>query len=176
MDVTKFSQILLLYSEAINTVFYFCEDSRYFCLSNVSPVRKKTLLSQAANPECTTGINQSRHHISHNTTRQIKDFANAASLNQEYAAGSTRCDGNWLQRSLCWMESDIRPETTHREIIFMYIVVKIKYSFRYLPRQPWWVCFISLPTVINRESFSPLGRSGPILPQLKRQLRIICTQ
>lgn len=101
MDVTKFSQILLLYSEAINTVFYFCEDSRYFCLSNVSPVRrKKNLLSQAANPELTIGIKQSHHHISHNTTRQIKDFANAASMNEESAAGSTRCDGDWLQRSL----------------------------------------------------------------------------
>lgn len=131
---------------------------------------KKTLLSQAAS------IKQSRHHISHNTTGQIKDFANAASLNQDYAAGSTRCDGDWLQRSLCWIKSDIRPETTHRDIIFMYIVVKIKYSFRYLPRQPWWVCFISLPTVINRKPLSPLRRSGPILPQLIRQLRIICTQ
>lgn len=176
--MTKFSQILLLYSEAINTVFYFCEDSRYFCLSNVSPVRwkKKPLLSQAANPERTIGVKQSHHHISHNTTRQIKDFANAAWLNQESAAGSTRCDGDWLQRSLCWIESDIHPETTHRDIVFVYIVEKIKYSFRYLPRQPWWLCFISLPTVINRKSLSPLRHSGPILPQLIRQLRIICRQ
>lgn len=91
---------------------------------------------------------------------QRKDYANAASLNQGYAAGSTRCDGDWLQRSLCWIES----ETTHRDIIFMYIVVKIKYSFRYVPRQPWRACFISLPTAMNRKSLGPSSAAAQSYP------------
>lgn len=69
MDVTKFSQRLLLYSEAINTVFYFVKTADIFAFPTFPPVRKKNLFSQTANPEHSIGIKQSRHHISHNTKK-----------------------------------------------------------------------------------------------------------
>lgn len=70
---TKFSQILLLYSEAINTVFYFLMTSQlFFPFPTFPPLDKR--LSQAANPERAIGIKESCHQISHNTTRQIKEL------------------------------------------------------------------------------------------------------
>lgn len=69
--VTKFSQILLICSEAINIVFFFFwRHHSYF--QTLAPLDK--LLWQAANPECTIGVKQSNHHISHNASRQIKEL------------------------------------------------------------------------------------------------------
>lgn len=160
VDVTKFSQILLIYSEAIKTVFYFLKTSQVF--SNIFPIRQTALTSSKPWMHSWRERVPSSYFSQYN--QSDKRSANATLLKQEYAAGSTLRLAS-THTAMDWDQYSSRKYTPWYN--FHVFVVKIKYSFKYLPRQPWWVCFISLPTVINRKLLASPRLCGPILPQQK---------
>lgn len=146
VDVTKFSQILLICSEAINIVFYFLKTSQLF--SNISPIRQTALTRSKP------WMHNWRETVPSSYFSQCvqadKRIANAALLKQEQTAGSTKCDWDGLHRALRWIGTNSLPENTHHDYFHVFLF-KIKFGFKYLQRQPWWVCFIRLPTVIYRK-------------------------
>lgn len=92
-------------SEAINAVLCFLKTSQIFSHFQHFPIRQTTFTSSKPLPH---NWHESRHHISHN--QADKRIANAALVNQEYAAGNTQCAWDWLQRTLQWFGTNIGPE------------------------------------------------------------------
>lgn len=123
--------------------FIFWRHHSYF--QTLAPLDK--LLWQAANPECTIGVKQSHHHIFHNASRPIKELQM-----QHYWSKNRLQVAHWdgLHHALRWIGTSSLPENTHHDYFHVFLL-KIKFSFKYLQRQPWWVCFIRLPTVIHRK-------------------------
>lgn len=126
VDVTKFSQILLICSEAINIVFYFfLKTSQLF--SNTSPIRQTAL----------TRSKPWRHNWRETVPSSYfsqcvqadKRIANAALVKQEQAAGSTKCDWDGPHRALRWIGTNSLPENTHHDYFHVFLF-KIPIQFQ----------------------------------------------
>lgn len=120
VDVTKFSQILLIYSEAINIVFYFLKTSQLF--SNIIPIRETALTSSKPWMHNWREIVPSSYFSQY--IAADKRIANAALLKQDDAAGSTQCDRDGLHHALRWIGTNSFPENRHHDYFHVFLLKK----------------------------------------------------